>query len=318
MASRGQGTVSSYAGFDKEADCGALRKAMKGLGTDEQAITDILAFRSNAQRQEIVIHFKTSYGKDLLKDLKSELGGKYEDVVIALLDKPAFYDAKSLRGAMKGAGTDEKAILEIMCTRTNQEIKSIKEAYKKEFKRDLEKDLMSETSGHFKRLMVSCCQAARDESPTVDEGKANADANAIYKAGEAKWGTDESEILRVLATRSFAQLRATFDAYDKISKKTIEEAIKSETSGDLEDGFLAIIGCARNTPAYFAKRIRDAMQGAGTKDQQLIRCIVSRAEIDLGTAKMEFLRMYGKPMSEWIKDDTSGDYKKMLIALVRN
>ncbi|XP_033112460.1 annexin-B12-like isoform X2 [Anneissia japonica] len=312
-----EGTVTAYAGFDKEADAAALRKAMKGLGTDEQAITDVLAYRSNAQRQEIVLQFKTAYGKDLIADLKSELGGKYEDIVLALLDKPAVYDAKSLRKAMKGAGTDEKALLEIMCTRSNSEIKAIKEAYKKVNKRDLEKDLMSETSGHFKRLMVSCCQAARDESTAVDEGKANADANAIYQAGELKWGTDESEILRVLATRSRPQLNATFDAYARISSKTIEEAIKSETSGDLKDGFLAIIGCARNTPQYFAHRIHDAMSGAGTKDDQLIRCIVSRSEIDLGTAKLEFLSLYGKPMSQWIKDDTSGDYKKMLIALVR-
>ena len=36
----------------------------------------------------------------------------------------------------------------------NPQIHAIKAAYKTEMKRDLESDLMSETSGHFKRLLV--------------------------------------------------------------------------------------------------------------------------------------------------------------------
>ena len=50
-----------------------------------------------------------------------------------------------------------------------------------EFESDLEQDLKSDTSGYFERLMVSQCQAGRDESTDVDEDQANEDADAIIE-----------------------------------------------------------------------------------------------------------------------------------------
>ena len=44
----------------------------------------------------------------------------------------------------------------------------------------------------------------------------------------------------IMASRSFAHLRAVFEEYSKISKSDIEKAIKKEFSGDIEDGMLAI------------------------------------------------------------------------------
>jgi annexin A7/11 len=55
-----------------------LRKAMKGFGTDETAIIGVLCRRTAAERKKISLTFKTMYGKDLEKDLKSELSGHFE------------------------------------------------------------------------------------------------------------------------------------------------------------------------------------------------------------------------------------------------
>ncbi|ESO86335.1 hypothetical protein LOTGIDRAFT_195070 [Lottia gigantea] len=308
-------TVNPANPFNPEDAAAKLRKAMKGLGTDEAAIIDVVAHHSNQQRIQIEKQYKTSYGKDLRDDLKSEISGRFEDGVLALFDPPRVFDAKELKRAIKGAGTDESALIEILCSRSNAEITEIKQQYKTLFKSDLEKDVQSDTSGHFKRLLVSQCAANRGEGPP-DPAQAQQDAQALLKAGEKKLGTDEAEFNRILCARSYAQLNEIFRAYQALAGKPFEKSIKSETSGYLEDGYLAIVKLATNTPAYFAERLYHSMKGAGTKDIALIRMVVSRCEIDMQFIKDEFQKMYSKTLGSFIKGDCSGDYKKLLLALI--
>uniref|UniRef100_A0A674JKE1 Annexin n=1 Tax=Terrapene triunguis TaxID=2587831 RepID=A0A674JKE1_9SAUR len=237
----------------------------KGMGTDETAIIEILSNRSSDQRQQVKQKYKTMYGKDLEEVLKGELSGNFEKTALALLDRPCEYDARELRKAMKGAGTDESVLIEILCTRVNKQIVDIKDAYKRLFERDLESDVKSDTSGSLRKILVSVLQVRRDRL---------------------------------------------------LKGKDIEDAIKSETSGDLEKAFLTLVRCARDCQGYFATRLYEAMKGAGTEEETLIRILVTRAEIDLQTIKEKFQKMYNKSLAEAIKSDTSGDFRKLLVALL--
>jgi len=75
----------------------------------------------------------------------------------------------------------------------------------------MEKDVVDDTSGHFRRLLVAQIQGGRDESKTFDRTAAQDDAQALFKAGEAKWGTDESMwALTVLTVLSIIRLNLIF------------------------------------------------------------------------------------------------------------
>ena len=58
--------MKPFSGFNAETDADQLRKAMKGLGTNEAAVTSVLGNRTAAQRLEIVRLFKTMYGKVII------------------------------------------------------------------------------------------------------------------------------------------------------------------------------------------------------------------------------------------------------------
>ena len=315
----GRGTISEAPNTDAEEDAVALREAMKGWGSDKKALMNILATRSANQRLHIGLMYKTMYGRDLRSDLKSETGGNLEDLIKRMLyDRPHF-DAYSLRKAMKGVGSDDSALIEILLTKTNAEIKKIKEAYSEMFdRRDLEKDIVSETSGHFKRLLVSACQGNRNETMKVDVAKAKKEAQDLYAAGEKRWGTDESMFNKILSLRSRAQLIATFKEYRKVSQYDITRSIEHEMSGDIKRGMKAVVQCIKDRPTYFAERLYHSMKGMGTDETTLIRVVIARSEIDLEDIKDRFFDMYNKSLKKMIIDDCSGYFKQLLVAIVKD
>ncbi|KAH7954964.1 hypothetical protein HPB49_023446 [Dermacentor silvarum] len=311
-----QGTLRPYPNFDARQDAQALRKAMKGWGTDEDTIINILCSRSSTQRLEIVSTFKQMLGRDLIKDIKSELSGNFKSVMVGLLYPMHEYLARELRSAMKGLGTDEDCLVEILCTRSNDDIRRIKDAFHEVFGRDLEADIRSETSGHFRKLLVSMCNANREEGIAPDPGRARNDAHLLQQAGIQRWGTDESVFNQILASQSYEQLLLVFREYNALTNQTIVESISREMSGDLRRGFLAIAKCVNNIPFYFAEKLYKSMKGLGTSDKALIRIVVSRCEVDMVQIKEEFVRNYKTSLDSFIKSDTSGDYRKALLALV--
>ena len=298
-----------------EQDAADLRKAMKGMGTDEDAIIKIVANRTNAQRQQIKESYNKQFNRDIIKDLKSELRGKLEDVVIALFQTPVEYDCDQLKKAMKGSGTDESTLIEIIATRPNSYIQQIHKQYREMFGKELVSDIMGEISGELKDLLISLLQGARDDSYNVDPTVCAQKAQELYKAGEGKVGTNEKVFYNILIKSNPGEIMKINEEYSKLSKKTLIKAIDSEFSGKVKTLLKTAVYGIINPSEYFATRVKDAIKGAGTNDKLLMRILISRDEIDMPQIKEAYNKLYGKDMVNDIKNDLSGDYKKMMIEL---
>ena len=298
-----------------QADAEALRKAMEGFGTDEMALIKICANRNNAQRQQIRAAYKSLYGRDLIADLKSELHGKFEDAMIALFTEPIEYDADQLREGMKGLGTNEDTLIEIIGSRSPAQLRAIRQKYKEKYNRDLEQDIKKETHGTLEHLLVSLLQGNRSTNYNVNQGQAQKIAKEIFDAGEAKLGTDESVFNKYFCSLSPNELVAVAQNYHKLTGHTILDAIDKEFHGDSKKALRTIVYATLSPSEYFATRVNDAIKGWGTKDHLLIRILITRDEIDMPTIKQYYKQLYGKDMVEAIKSDISGDYQKLMVEL---
>ncbi|CAH8598593.1 unnamed protein product [Schistosoma guineensis] len=331
-------TIKPTTGFSASADAERLHRAMKGPGTDETAIINILARRTNYERQELCRSYKSLYKHDLKDDLKSETSGDFRKVLCQLVVDTPYMLAKSLYYAMKGLGTNDRVLIEIFTTLWNDETRAVADAYKQvlkdkgieESERSLVTDMKKEIGGDYEYALMCLVQAERDEIPVlqlkaipekginsiINHELAEADAKDLYASGVGRVGTSEKRITRVICNRTPYQLYLTSEIYFKMYGKTLLEHIESETSGDYRKLLVAILRYAIDRPGLIAEWLHDSMAGLGTKDYALMRLLITRSEIDLQDIMNSYESIYGKSLLNAVIDDTSGDYRRTLCVLL--
>ena len=305
---------------DIDKDVETLKKSLKIGGAekvDENAIIKLLANRNNVMRQQLRNYYNQKFNRDLVSDLKAELDGKFEAAIVALLDDPFIYVAKSLHKAMKGVGTDTDACIEIICTRPNWYLKNIMTAYTNLTGGDLIKDLKSEVKlmGNTGTLLCTLLQCQRSENPTPNKETIEKYADDLIKGGIQKLGTDEKLFMDILTKTSTPELQLLIDTYQKKAGESLLVSIDKEFTGDVKKTLKTII-YANTTPSeYFAQRVNEAITSAGQKDELLMRILITRDEVDMPKIKECYKTLYGKDMVESVKEATLGDYKNLLVEL---
>ena len=302
---------SKYAAYSEQ-----LYNAMKGAGTDEDTLIKIATAEPLKERLKIKEKYIMVYGRDLIEDLESDLSGNFQKVMVALFTDRFEYDAKQLYQAMKGAGTDEDTLIEIIGTRPGWMLKKIKNAYNNLYNEDLEKGIKDDTSGDFQKLLITLLQCNRSDNKEVDIEKCIQICDELYNAGEKKLGTDEQIFNKYIGNCSPVELMNIAREYHRKYNKSLMDVIDSEFSGDIKKLLKTVLYANICPSEYFATRINEAIKGIGTNEKILNRVIVTRSEIDLPIIKEYYKYLYGKDMFEDIKGDVSGDYKKLLTALI--
>ena len=295
-----------------------LRNACQGAGTDEDAIVRVIANTTNQERALIRRLYAQRYNEDLITRLQSELSGDFKSSAMGSFMTPTEYDAYCLHDAVKGLGTKEGVLTEIIGSRTPQELAAIKRLYATNYGESLDNAVAGDTSGDYKNLLLALLQCQRSQSIQGNPTLCAQDAAALYQAGEGKWGTDEATFTRIFATRSPAELALINQYYKQHAGKGLLGAINSEFSGDTKDLLDTVVRANVDPYGYYAGRIHESVDGLGTNDSRLIRNICARQAVDLPYIKQAYIRDYGKDMLNDIRSDTSGHYRQVLTSLVAN
>ncbi|XP_009594353.1 annexin Gh1 isoform X2 [Nicotiana tomentosiformis] len=296
-------------------DSQQLRKAFVGLGTDEARIIQILGHRNAAQRKLIRETYQTTYEKDLLKDLDGEISGDFQGVVHLWTMDPSERDACLANEATKRLPDSNCIIMEIACARPSDDLFKVRQTYHTCYKKSLEEDVSDHSTGDFRKLLVPLVTAFRYEGDEVNMALASNEAKILHEKISDNAYNDE-ELIRILSIRSKTQLNATFNQYNDQFGNAINKDLKSNPKDAYLKLLRSAIKCLTEPEKYFEKVLRLAMKGLGTDEESLTRVVATRAEVDMELIKERYYQRNNMPLDRAISDDTSGDYERMLLALI--
>ncbi|XP_066429653.1 annexin A10 [Eleutherodactylus coqui] len=312
-----QGTIFAIPNFDSMVDAQLIGGALQGFGCDKDVLIDVITQRSSAQRIMITESYGSLYGRNLIEVLKENLDGHFKEVIVGLMYPPPAFDAHELWHAMKGAGTDENCLIDILASRTTSDIFQLKEVYLMQYGCNLDQDIYSETSGHFRDALLNLAQGVREEG-YADPGMAAQDAMVLWEACQRRTGEHKNMMQMILCNKSYQQLWMVFQEFQNLSGQDIAAAIEECFDGYFQQLLLAIVFCVRDRPTYFAYRLHTAIHDFGFHNKTVIRTIVARSEIDLFTIRQRYKEQYGKSLHHEIKHYASGHYEKALLAICAN
>ncbi|VAI49210.1 unnamed protein product [Triticum turgidum subsp. durum] len=223
-------------------------------------------------------------------------------------------DCEQLRKAFAGWGTNERLIVSILAHRDAAQRRAIRRAYAEAYGEELLRAIGDEIHGKFE-LLVPLVSAYRYDGPEVNTSLAHSEAKLLNgKINEKAYSDDE--VVRILTTRSKAQLLATFNSYNDQFSHPITKDLKEDPKNEFLSTLRAIIRCFTCPDRYFEKVVRLALGGVGTDEDTLTRVITTRAEVDLKVIKEAYQKRNSVPLEKAVSKETSRDYEDMMLALL--
>lgn len=306
--------------YNADYDVELIRKATKGFGTDEKVLVQVLSRKSPAHTLQLAERFEQLVGKSLVQVIEKETSKWFCYGLVGCAMGPLNWDVHLLHRAMKGAGTHEDLLTELLISRSNAEMNEMKYAYEKTYHKSLQKAVQDELSMKTERAFNMALTARRDEEyAPIDHSRVQADIHTLYNASSKRLGTDEIAVCGLILSRSDNHLRAVAQGYMAAHRKTVPEMIRAEFSGHMKDVLLHAMDGAIDRAARDANLLEDSMKGMGTKDERLAYRVI-RMHWDrqhTATVKAAYQHIYRKDLIRRIEGETSGDFERLLVACLQ-
>ncbi|RLN03868.1 annexin D5-like [Panicum miliaceum] len=233
-------------------DATILKQALTGDITDLRAATEIICSRTPSQLHILRQTYRARFGCHVEHDVTERTSGDHQRLLLAYLAVPrcegaaaadpaaAALDARDLyRAGERRLGTDERAFIRVFSERGWAHLAAVARAYRHMYDQPLEAAVKSETSGSFGFGLLTILRCA--DSP------ARYFAKVLHKAMKGL-GTSDSALIRVVVTRAEIDMQYIKAEYHRMYKRSLADAIHSETSGNYRTFLLSLVGRDR---AYY-------------------------------------------------------------------
>ncbi|CAF0944192.1 unnamed protein product, partial [Brachionus calyciflorus] len=88
--------------------------------------------------------------------------------------------------------------------------------------------------------------------------------------------------------------------------------------GHLAEALITIAKCAVYKPAYYADLLYESLRKDDNFEKDLLQVVLCRVDIDLDLIKIEFKNMYQMSLSECVRMETSGDFQKLMLEILKD
>ncbi|CAB1334281.1 unnamed protein product [Coregonus sp. 'balchen'] len=289
------GTVRPFPNFNSEKDARDIQTALESKGSDVNTLVRILTNRNNAQRQSIAESYHNLTQKELCPALKKALSGGLEQLMLGLMMTPSQFDAHLLRQTM-------------------EQLKDATIAYKQEFGRYLENDLISETSKDFTKLVLAILKKEElNSKEIVDYQLIDQDVKALNDAVNGK-KKDPAPWIQVLTTRDSNHLNRVLSRLEDLRGETVDKTVQSHFSGDLRLGFRTLVGSIPSIPFFLAQRLHSNIK----KGSVVQGILISHSEEDLLCVRIEYRRLTNTSLYSTLQKEYKGEMQQALLALCRS
>ena len=217
-----------------EYDADSLRNAMHGLGTNEDTLIEIIASRNNEQLAAIKQCYNTKYNRDLEADIKKEVHGTLENLLVSLLQGKRSYNphpdqakcaaiAKEIFDAGEAKlGTDESVFNKYFVSLSPIELACVSQHYNKITGHTILDAIDKEFHGDSKKAFRTIVYATLSPSEYF--------ATRVKEAIKG-FGTSDHVLMRILISRDEIDMPDIKQYYKQLYGKDMVEDIRGEISG---------------------------------------------------------------------------------------
>ena len=298
--------------YDPTADAQKLYESMHGglgWGTDEAKLFKALEGKTPAEIKALEAEYADHYGRNLRKDIKSELGGSdLKRAEAALAGDVAGAKADRLAQAMDGVGTNEKEIFETLEGTSAQERKAISDAYERRHNVKLDDRLKGELSG-----------TDLDRAQALMRGDTAAADAAKLRGAMAGIGTDEAGVYDTLKGKSPQQIDAIKSAYAKKygngDPSALKKAIEADFGGAEKDKALSMLEA--DPAASGAAELKRAMDGIGTDEAAIESVFKGKSAKEREAITAAYEEKYGS-LDKRLKSELSTDELARVESIRKN